>query len=137
MTIWIGLSKERVGSETAEILEAIATINSSNYIAYVCRSVALGLCGKVKEGLREVEKAILLSLQDWDAYFWKGMLHAYYYQGKSQDKEAMAAIERSLNLGLPPILLTPLFWLEKERPDFFKKHIRPLLEHCGLIISFD
>lgn len=127
MAEWAGMSKQHVGIGTAWRLELIAKADPYNYIAYVCRGIALGLRGKVKNGLGELKKAIPLSPEDYDAYFWQGMLSAYYYQGQSHDEEVKAAIEQSLKVGLPPILLTPLYWLEKDRPDVFVKYAKPLL----------
>jgi len=126
MSEWAGMSKRRPGIELAERLAAIVTIDPQQYAAYICRGVALGLRGNVKEGLDEVEKAMQLDPQEWDAYFWKGMLSAYYYRGPSHAEGAITMIERSLAVGLPPILLTPLYWLEKDRPDLFVKYARPL-----------
>ena len=121
------MSKQHVDMETAARLEVIATIDPTHYIACVCRAVALGLRGKVKEGLKEVERAILLDTEGWDAYFWKGMLSAYYYRGRFHLEETRAAIEQSLTQGLPPILLTPLYWLESDLPDVFVNYAKPLL----------
>ncbi len=129
MAEWVGMGKRRPGLEEAMRLEAIADIEPGHYLAYVCRGVALGLEGKVKEGLQEVEKAIPLDPQEWDAYFWKGMLLAYYYRRLPHADEVMTMIEQSLTVGLPSQLLTPLYWLEKDLPDLFVKYVRPLLLH--------
>ncbi|HLX57420.1 MAG TPA: hypothetical protein VKR83_10370 [Ktedonobacteraceae bacterium] len=128
------MGKERISEETAWHLEDIAKIEPKHYIAYTCRSVALGLRGNIKDGLEEIEKAIPLEPEEWDAYFWKGMLCAYYYQGQSHEKERTAteAIEKALEVGLPPILLTPLYWLEHDNHIFFAKYARPLLERYGI-----
>jgi WD40 repeat protein/Tfp pilus assembly protein PilF len=126
--IWVGMSKQRVNKEIAVNLERIATVDPQQYVATVCRGLALGLRGKVKEGMEEVEKAIPLAPNEWDAYFWKGMLYAYFYQGKARSAEALAAIEQALAGGLPPVLLVPLYWFEKDRPNFFVKYVKPLLE---------
>ena len=64
--------------------------------------------------------------------FWKGMLSAYYHQARSQETITLAAIEQSLRLGLPPVLLTSLYWLEPDRRAFFAAHLKPLLERYGL-----
>ena len=127
MSEWAGMNKQHPSMELAVRLEAIAAINPQLYAAYVCRGVAAGLHGKVKKGLEEVEKAISLNSEEWDAFFWKGMLLAYYYRGQPSAEETVSMIERSLAVNLPPILLTPLYWLEKDRRDFFEKYIRPLL----------
>ena len=39
----------------------------------------------------------------------------------------MDAVEKALEVGLPPVLLTPLYWLEKDLPDFYAQHAAPLL----------
>jgi hypothetical protein len=83
--------------------------------------------GKVKEGLHDMERAIALHPEEWDAYFWKGMLLAYYYRGLPHGDQVMTMIEQSLAAGLPTQLLTPLYWLEKDLPDLFVKYVRPLL----------
>jgi hypothetical protein len=49
------------------------------------------------------------------------------------DEEAIAAIERSLELELPPILLTPLRWFEQDKPDFYQKYVVPLMARYDLL----
>ncbi len=127
MSEWSGMNKQRPSMELAVRLEEIAAIDPQLYVAYVCRGVVAGLHSKVKEGLEEVEKAISLNSVEWDAFFWKGMLMAYYYRGQPSAEEAMSMIKRSLAVNLPPILLTPLYWLEKDRHDLFETYIKPLL----------
>ena len=90
----------------------------------------MGLRGELLKGLAELEKGISIYPEMWDAYFWKGMLCAYYYRGRHE--RAMEAIERALEVELPPMLLTPLYWLETDRPDFFEQYARPLLERYGV-----
>lgn len=51
------------------------------------------------------------------------MISAYL----EQDEEAISAIEKALDLELPPMLLAPLHWFEQERPEFYGKYIIPLL----------
>ena len=128
MAEWAGMDKERAGVEVAERLEQIATIDSQDYVAYVCRGVALGLRGKLAEGLTDLEQALSLDPGMWDAYFWKGMIYAY--QGRYS--AAIEAIEKALEVRLPPVLLMPLYWLERDRPDFFREYARSLLEKYGV-----
>jgi tetratricopeptide (TPR) repeat protein len=132
MAEWTALGKQRADIETAARLEQIATIDPQHYLFYVCHGVALGLRGQLKAGLAALEQAIPLEPEEWDAYFWKGMLSAYYRQTRSQEAITLAAIEQSLQLGLPPVLLTPLYWLAQDRPSFFTTHIKPLLDSHGL-----
>jgi hypothetical protein len=44
-----------------------------------------------------------------------------------QDDEAKEAIEKSLELNLLPLLLSPLRWIDQDRPDFYRKYAVPLL----------
>ncbi len=62
-------------------------------------------------------------------HFWKGIAYA----SLAQDAAAIAAIEQSLELDLPPILLTPLCWFEHDRPDFYQKYIVPLMTRYDLV----
>ncbi|HVB24757.1 MAG TPA: tetratricopeptide repeat protein [Ktedonobacteraceae bacterium] len=130
MSLWADMSKQRPEIEVATQLESIAEINVEHYVAFVCRGLALGLRGELLKGLSELEKAIPIEPEEWDAYFWKGMLCAYYYRGRHQ--MVAEAIEKALEVELPPILLTPLYWLETDRPEFFEQYARPLLERYGM-----
>ena len=130
---WIGMDKQIARIQVAARLERIAMIEPEHYVAFLCRGIALGLRGKVKQGIIEIEKAIPLvtitkstvHTDPWEPYFWQGLFCAYYYKGRYQ--KAVEAIEKSLELGLPPILLTPLYWQENDRRDFFEQYARPLL----------
>jgi hypothetical protein len=44
-----------------------------------------------------------------------------------RDQEAIGALEHSLALGLPPILLAPLNWLEQEKPEFYENYAKAFL----------
>jgi hypothetical protein len=46
------------------------------------------------------------------------MLAAYYYRGQTHMEVTEQAIERALEMDVPPVLLTPLYWLEQDVPDF-------------------
>jgi Flp pilus assembly protein TadD len=123
MAEWIAMGKERTGIEAATRLEEIASKNPDDYIASVCLGVAFGLRNKLREGLTTLEHAISLVPQEWDAYFWKGMLCAYL----GRNILAMEALEKAFKMDLPPLLLTPLYWLEKDRPNFYNEYVAPLL----------
>ena len=109
MAIWSGMCYERPGLEVIERLETIAATDPENPVAFVCRGVAMWLLRNFEEALPVLEQPIQMAPEDWDAYFWKGMTCA----SMGQDEEAIAAIERSLTLDMPPILLTPLRWFER------------------------
>ncbi|GHO56758.1 hypothetical protein [Ktedonobacter robiniae] len=121
----------RVGwIKVADQLEQIATTDPQASTAHLCLGVALGLRGKLKAGLEELEKAIQARTTLEDAFFWKGMLCAYYYRGRPH--LAIEAIEHALAHNLPPVLLRPLYWLREDNPAFFEQYARPLLERYGV-----
>jgi tetratricopeptide (TPR) repeat protein len=133
MAEWTRMGEQRADLEVAERLEKIAAVDplpANEYIAHMCRGVASGLRGKLREGLVELKQAISLNPQDWDAHFWKGMLSTYFYEGRNQI--AVEALEHALALGLPPVLLRPFHWLETEKPDFYERYARSLLERYGM-----
>src|SRR5437762_1790943 len=68
--------------------------NPTEDMRYFCEGLLSGLEGRLKDGLAELEKAIELDPEDYDAYFWKGMFSAYFYKGRPQ--MAYAAIEKAL-----------------------------------------
>jgi tetratricopeptide (TPR) repeat protein len=139
MTIYAALGKAPPDNDVIDRLESIAAKHPRNHDSYMCWGVALGIRGKWKEGLRKLERALLLSshpiLQlrlssssSEDDHFWKGMLCAYL----GHDAEAMEAVEKALEKGLPPLLLTPLYWLEQDRPQFYHEHALPLLTRLNV-----
>ena len=76
-----------------------------------------------------LEQPIQMTPEDWDAYFWKGMTCA----SMGQDEEAIVAIERSLTLDMPPILLSPLRWFERDRSDFYQRYVVLLMARYDLM----
>ncbi|MBA2393532.1 MAG: tetratricopeptide repeat protein [Ktedonobacteraceae bacterium] len=132
MVMYASFGKGRPGPEVAQRLVEIARIDPQRYEAATCRGIALGLQGKLREGLAEIEQAIVMSQnepgQTQDAYFWKGMLCAYI--GRNQ--AAIEAVEKALEEGLPPILLIPLHWLERDRPEFYERYAAPLLTRYNI-----
>jgi len=91
--------------------------------------VAMWLRTNFEEALQELEQAIQIAPDEWDAYFWKGVACA----SMERDEGAMTAIEKSLELELPPILLSPLRWFEQDRPEFYQKYVVPLMARYDLV----
>jgi len=128
MVAWTGMGPERPEDGIIERLEATASVDPENRWALVCRGVALWLNRNFEETLTLLDQAITLKPEASDPYFWKGMA----YVSLAQDPAAIAAIEQSLELELPPILLTPLCWFEQDRPDFYQKYVVPLMARYNL-----
>jgi len=110
--------------EDIERLEAIAAVHPQRYTAYVCRGVVLWIKGLYGESVAELEQAIPLDPGAGSAYFWEAMALALL----EQDEMALTLIRKVLELELPPVLLSPLQWLEESRPDFYQDHVMPLLK---------
>lgn len=70
-----------------------------------------------------LQRAIAKEAGEWDAYFWMGLVHATL----KKDDEAKVSLDKALELDIPPGLLAPLRWLEKENPAFYQNYVSPLL----------
>ncbi len=131
MVEWSGMGKERPAAGVIQRLEAIAALDPQDLWALVCRGVALWLSRRFEEALIFLDQAIQLKPAEWawDPYFWKGMVCA----SLGREEEAMAAIEKALEVELPLVLLIPLRWFEQDRPDFYQKHVVPLMARYDLL----
>ena len=126
---WIQFGKQRVGPETSARLKEIAAYDPDHYLAHVCIGISRGLTEKdLKHALPELERAREQALDQWDAYFWIAMLQAYV--GRPQ--QAVLALHQALELGIPTIFMLPLYWLEKDRPEFFQRYVVPILLNAQL-----
>ena len=128
MVEWSRMCQGAPDREEIERLEAIAAVNPQHYTAYVCRGVALWIRGRFGESVAEFEQAIPLDPGAGSAYFWKAMALALL----EQDELAITLIRKFLELELPPVLLSPLQWLEESRPDLYQNFVKPLLtQQCN------
>lgn len=129
MATWANFNKKPIGNETAALIEEIASLAPSHYVSYICKGIAQGLEQRNLEvALATIAHAIVMEPEQWDPYFWQGMTYAYL----GRTTEAENTINKALAIGLPPLLLTPLYWLEKSRPNFFKHYAQPLLNSFAL-----
>lgn len=119
---WVRFCQESPNEEAAKRLEAIAEKSGKHPQAYNCKGVAAWIRGASENALQEFEQSIQIKPIQWDAYFWKGVALA----SLGRDEEARAAIQAALDHSMPPILLSPLRWLEKDRPDFYREVALPL-----------
>src|SRR5205085_2412691 len=107
----------------------IVAINPQSEVAQLCQGVALGLRNSFSDGIVALERSIQLgNLVQEDAYFWKGLFCAYL----GQEAEATQAIIQALEARLPPVLLTPLYWLEQIRPEMYQAIAVPFLVQYGV-----
>ena len=128
MIQWTKLKPEQPTDEEAQqlivALKNLANRNPGLYVAYVCRGIDTALQGDVDKALEWMEQSSELEDADFDHYFWLGLLYAY----KGKIETARQAIEKALALDMPPILLTPLYWLQSYSPDMFEQVARPFLD---------
>jgi Flp pilus assembly protein TadD len=123
---WATFTKTLIDEYDLQVLSEIAALDEQHYVAYLCRGISLWV--KQRESAtarRELELAQALEPEEWDAYFWQGIFSA----SLTQTKEAEELIDKALKLGLPPSLLTPLYWLEMSQPQFFRHYVKPLLTY--------
>ena len=127
---WIAWIEAKPSKEIAERLRAIAAKDPSDHNAAICEGIASWVSGLTEQGLVEIERAISMKPDDFDACFWKGMVLATM---NGREAEAMAAIALALENDLPPILIGPLRWTKEDAPHFYENHALPLLEKYGLL----
>lgn len=112
------------GATEAEQLEGIAAASEpEHYASLNCKGAALYLRGQLQEAEDMLQRAIAKEAGEWDAYFWMGLVHATL----KKDDEAKVSLDKALELNIPPGLLAPLRWLEKENPAFYQNYVSPLL----------
>jgi hypothetical protein len=85
--------------------------------------VALWIGRRLDEGLTELERAIQVEPEAQEPYFWQGLIRSYFVE---QWRDAVSSLEKALTLGLPPVFLSPLRWLEQDCYDFHEKYVAPL-----------
>jgi tetratricopeptide (TPR) repeat protein len=129
MAMWASFGKTTIGGEAQEQLAKLICLAPQHYIAHICHAMSMAL---QRRKLNDIEPVLELALhqepEQWDTYFWKGIIFAFC----GQVAEAREAIDQSLHLGLPPLLLMPLYWLESVVPRFFNTYAHPLLERYNL-----
>jgi tetratricopeptide (TPR) repeat protein len=126
MAEWSLMCLSRADVQTAARLEKIVA-EDTNHLLPACRGAALWLRQDFEQARAELEQAIAHHQDGWDVLFWYGLTCASL--GRNED--ALAALEKALTLGLPPILLAPLRWLEQDKADFYEQYAKPILARYG------
>jgi tetratricopeptide (TPR) repeat protein len=109
---WLEIGWQQHEPAIINRLLAMADREPEHYLSLVARAVALGLKGKWDMARLELERAIKQDEEQWDAHFWLGMARTYL-----GEPGAAEAVEKALELDIPPVLLAPLRWLKQDRPD--------------------
>ena len=118
---WTKLCLPHPDPARAERLEALAAKYPTHHLASVCRAVAYWLQENFEAAWRELQQAPPPEPNDEACSFWRGLICI----SLERDDEALAALACALHL--PPVLLTPLHWIQHQRPDFYSKEVVPLL----------
>jgi tetratricopeptide (TPR) repeat protein len=127
MALWANLGDQQTLKR--EEIEALIQLDPDHYLSHVCQSISMALQRRnLSVILEELELAIQMKPEEWDHYFWKGMICCYY----QNTIMAQYAFEQAQTVGLPPILLKPLSWLKGVVPQFFEAYAALLLANAGL-----
>jgi tetratricopeptide (TPR) repeat protein len=122
MRMWANLGEQRTLER--ETVDALILLDPEHYLAHVCRGISLALQrSRLATILVEIEHAILMAPDQWDHYFWKGMICCYY----KNTIMAQEAFEKARVANIPSLFLKPLYWLKTVTPQFFETYIAPLL----------
>ena len=94
----------------------------AQYLALVCRALHHWLQGQHEQAHTLLSEARVTNPTMWDAHFWYGLLLCE----QGQD-EGSAAIKQALKLGMFPVLLFPLRWLQSSQPQLYEERIASML----------
>jgi tetratricopeptide (TPR) repeat protein/ABC-type dipeptide/oligopeptide/nickel transport system ATPase subunit len=119
---WLAMYQEPI-TKRARHLERIVRNSPDSYEGYICQGIVLYLQGKIDEALLEQDRAIELEPDKAFAYFWKGLIAISFHQA-----EGIETIKKASELKLPPVLLTPLRWLEKDILESYKTDMEDLFK---------
>ena len=126
---WCKMCVEQPNNTTIEHLEALAKLEPESHTTYTSRGAALWLRGNFEAAVKELEQAIALEPRAEDAYFWVSMAYA----SMGHDEEALVALREAKTIGVPGVLMTPLYLLEKTQPAFFEKYAKEFLTVQGSV----
>jgi tetratricopeptide (TPR) repeat protein len=125
---WAQFGHEGLTEAQVVELERIAGLDPTHYTSHCCLAVLALQHSDAQAALLHLEQSVALAPKDWDPHFWIGLIAAM----TGEPEVARQAIERSLELGLPPLLLVPLSWLQVAHADFFEMYGRDLLQRFGV-----
>lgn len=125
---WAQFGREDLTNAQVVELERISRLDSTHYTSHCCLAVLALHRVDTQAALLHLEQAVKMEPDQWDPHFWIGIVAAM----SRETEVARHAIERSLDLGLPPVLLTPLFWLKDTHADFFGQYAQGLLQRFGV-----
>ena len=129
MAMWASFGKTLRENEVQEQLEKLIPLAPQHYVACIGSAMSMALQRHKLNTIKPVlAQAFHQKPEQWDTYFWQGIILAYY----RQTEEAKRSINQALDLDLPPVLLIPLYWLEHVVPRFFQAYARPLLNEYDL-----
>ncbi len=125
---WAHFGKEPLSDEDGRDLQRIARLEPDHYTSALCLGVHSLQRTDVSASLSFFERALTLAPEECGPHFWIGVAAAL--QGELGI--AQHAIEVAIDMGLPPLLLTPLYWLRSTQGDFFEQTARALLQRFGI-----
>ena len=120
----------RVGLDEAQVreLERISRLDPAHYTSHCCLAVLALQHSDAQMALGHLEQAVAMEPEQWDSHFWIGIVAAT----SGETEVARHAIEYSLTLGLPPLLLMPISWSHTAHTRFYELYGRDLLQRFGI-----
>lgn len=125
---WANFDKVALTEAEVADLVRISLLDPAHYTSACCLAVIALSRSDTSSALNHLEQATRLEPKQWDPHFWVGMAAAM----TGETEVAHHAIEYALELGLPPLLLTPLFWLKDTHADFFEQYAKGLLQRFSI-----
>lgn len=125
MSVWAAMCQTPFPF-TPEIKERLIQLvgqSKQGYMAYLCRAILHWIEGDLNAGYKELKIACDLLPHEPAAYFWQGIFAA----SLGKDNEALDLFGKALELGLPPVLLSPIRWLDPVNPRFYQMSGQALL----------
>lgn len=134
LLIWLDMEQRQPATDLIERLADVGAQKPQSFWASLCRAVELWLRGYFEAALALLEHTNMLKLEDaynyvWHVYFWQAMAHI----SLEQYPAAIAAIQKGLAEGLPPLLLRALYWFEIEKPALHQSEVIPLLTRYNVL----
>jgi tetratricopeptide (TPR) repeat protein len=126
LVVWIDMLQQRDDAKAIQQLETQLPPDAPAYLILVGQGMAAWLHQDFNQAQTKLQQAIDQEPHRWNARFW----HAMALLSTNQDEKAIEEITQTLQLGMPPILLTPLQWFQQSRAEFYAKTLAPIIQQA-------
>lgn|GEM_PF-6222917 len=123
LIFWLSAGTERPGLEAALQLENFITTNSSDNYALILKAIVSGIRDNWEAALNSLQEVSIQEDEELFIHFWLGLAYAYQFQ----NDKALEVLSYTIGVFVPFPLFNPLFWLKRDRPEFYQQQLLPLL----------